>query len=486
MSLSNKEKPDLLIFMSDQHSPLFEKSRGGLADTPNLDRIRAQGVSFEEAYTTCPLCVPARMSMVSGLLPSETGILTNNDTLADVTPTFLHALAADGYETVLIGRMHFIGPNQRHGFTKRLAKDITTTNWAARREEIARERGAFDRCFGVPGCTNVTGGGESPVQCYDNMVVEQALEYLNQSHEKPQCMVVGTYAPHFPYAAPVELYQKYKAKAELPLFFKEELSYELNPALKARQKQVSDETALEAAAAYCGLVEFTDSLIGKVYDAFEAYKKKHEKKGCFIYLSDHGDQVGERRIYGKTTFFEKASKIPLIFVGDGIRQGGQTKTLASILDIAPTVCALAGVTPAEEWRGKELSPFLNSHEEDRDRAVVSQVMGEDNSGYHYGAMVRWRQYKYISYHGYEDYDLLFDLENDPDETRNLRKELPEIARRMKAITFTEEEAGQIEKRQRLHDRNFSWFKTYETVTGTDNGEHWTEVPESAKQFPKIH
>ena len=83
-------------------------------DTPNLAALREQGTAFDAAYTPCPLCVPARMAMLSGLSPYHTGIFTNNDTLPQTTPTFLHAMAAAGYETVLVGRMHFIGPDQRH------------------------------------------------------------------------------------------------------------------------------------------------------------------------------------------------------------------------------------------------------------------------------------------------------------------------------------------------------------------------------------
>ena len=75
-------------------------------DTPNLAALRGQGTAFDAAYTPCPLCVPARMAMLSGLAPHHTGIFTNNDTLPQTTPTFLHAMAAAGYETVLVGRMH--------------------------------------------------------------------------------------------------------------------------------------------------------------------------------------------------------------------------------------------------------------------------------------------------------------------------------------------------------------------------------------------
>ena len=110
--------PDILLFISDQHAPQYQAGGQMPVDTPNLAALREQGTAFDAAYTPCPLCVPARMAMLSGLSPHHTGIFTNNDTLPQTTPTFLHAMATAGYETVLVGRMHFIGPDQRHGFTR--------------------------------------------------------------------------------------------------------------------------------------------------------------------------------------------------------------------------------------------------------------------------------------------------------------------------------------------------------------------------------
>lgn len=120
---------DILVFLSDQHSPLFSEYAGGPARTPTLNRLCAEGTSYTSCYTSCPLCVPARMSMLTGRLPSKTGVMRNNDTIPDVMPTFLHPFVAAGYETVLIGRMHFVGKDQRHGFTKRLAQDMTPVTW---------------------------------------------------------------------------------------------------------------------------------------------------------------------------------------------------------------------------------------------------------------------------------------------------------------------------------------------------------------------
>lgn len=98
-------RPDILLFMSDQHAPQFMAGAEMEVDTPNLDALRREGTSFSEAYTACPLCVPARMAMLSGMRAARTGIFTNNDALPDTLPTFLHHLAAAGYETVLVGRI---------------------------------------------------------------------------------------------------------------------------------------------------------------------------------------------------------------------------------------------------------------------------------------------------------------------------------------------------------------------------------------------
>ena len=85
-------RPDILLFMSDQHAPQFMAGAEMEVDTPNLDALRREGTSFSEAYTACPLCVPARMAMLSSMRAARTGIFTNNDALPDTLPTFLHHL----------------------------------------------------------------------------------------------------------------------------------------------------------------------------------------------------------------------------------------------------------------------------------------------------------------------------------------------------------------------------------------------------------
>ena len=202
-------QPDILIFMSDQHGADYGSCGPVLVDTPVLEQLRREGTSFDAAYTSCPLCVPARMSMMSSLLPSRTGVYGNSAVLPDTTPCFTHALVAAGYETVLIGRMHFVGRDQRHGFTKRLAPDMTPVTWNMPFDKLKEERGDLNACTAEPFCTNYVGAGESPVMHYDRMVVDAALDYLSREHEKPQFILVGTYGPHFPYITSRKMYEKY-------------------------------------------------------------------------------------------------------------------------------------------------------------------------------------------------------------------------------------------------------------------------------------
>ena len=119
---------DILFIISDQHSYKVQGNAGNtIIKTPNLDRLAKDGTVMRDCYAACPLCVPSRLSMLSGQYPSKIHAMDNQAVLDSGIATFVHALNAGGYDTTLCGRMHFIGPDQRHGFTKRLVGDITPT-----------------------------------------------------------------------------------------------------------------------------------------------------------------------------------------------------------------------------------------------------------------------------------------------------------------------------------------------------------------------
>ncbi len=207
--------PDILVFMTDQHNACISETAGDpYVSTPNLTRLAADGTEFSNAYTSCPLCVPARSSMLTGQLPSRNGIFTNSGIISSEQATFVHGLAAAGYETVLCGRMHFLGPDQFHGFTRRLVGDFTPC-FHGRGGSCRADLGPY---VGTPAgdFTKLYGGGTSPVLEYDHAVIEAALDYLAEPHDRPVFLLVGTYGPHHTFVAPPELYRSYLDRIEPP------------------------------------------------------------------------------------------------------------------------------------------------------------------------------------------------------------------------------------------------------------------------------
>lgn len=461
-------QPDILLFMGEQHGADYCSWGNVRVDTPALNRLRREGVSFEQAYTSCPLGGPARMSMMTSLLPDRTGIFSNQTALSNTIPCFTHVLVEAGYETVLIGHMNFVGFDQRHGFTRRLVGDIVLPETCDPGSLFKAERGMGGTADADLKFSDYMEECSMKSNCYDRRVVKAALEYLEQEHEKPQFIVVGMYGTHFPYSTERRLYEKYLNRVEKPLFFDMDNLPDylrgftiLNRRIKA--EAVTWEMAKRCLAAYCGQIEQLDGQIGEVRNAFEEYCKRRNRKEVFVYLSDHGDTVGERRMFGKTTFFDKSVRIPMMFAGSEIVTGRHVTDPVTILDIGPTLCALAG-TQFDIGDGKSLAGRLQRLEEtDQNRMVVSQYEDQLDSEVFGCVMLRYRQYKYILYHGYEDNALLFDMEKDPGETKNLAKELKSMA------LWFQERAGECadfyrwEDLWREQERNLRWFRAYEAA-----------------------
>lgn len=478
-------QPDILLFMSDQHAPQYMGAGLQPVDTPNLDALRRDGTEFTQALTACPLCVPARMAMLSGLRASRTGVFTNTDTLPDTLPTFVHSLAAAGYETVLCGRMHFIGADQRHGFARRIAPDFTNSGWV-RPPWLAEDFGVHTHTMGYKWCTHVVGGGESPVVYYDEMVAQAAIDYLAQPHEKPQFILVGTYGPHFPYVAPRPLFEKYLRTVQLPPDFAAD-AQTLGPMLRALQEpHARREVALACNAAYKGMVEHTDALVGAVRAAFDAFVQKRGTAKLFCYLSDHGDTVGEHGIYGKKTFFEQSVDIPLIFAGDGVAAARRWEHPVSLLDVGPTVCEWTRAELPWQTDGQSLAGILRTGTGDARRAVLSEIVDKAPDGrWVYGCMVRQGAYKLIRYHGCESGDLLFDVQADARERHNLAHSRPKVYSALCELLAQATDPAAAEALQAVHARRAAVFAAAEKAAGYDDRERFRAYPEGAKRAPEL-
>ena len=479
--MSQKERPDILVFFSDQHNALCTGYGGDdVVRTPNLDRLARQGTAFDAAYTSCPLCVPARMSMLTGQLPSRTGIFFNSGVIAGDQATFLHALGAEGYETVLCGRMHFMGPDQRHGFTRRIMGEMTPLFWG-RGGHRRTDLGPYVQTFSQARCLEVIGGGTSPVLEYDRQVVAAACEYLDRDHDRPQCLVVGTYGPHFSYVAPPHLYRYYRDHVQAPVTWERDPDYQ-HPVVRRRELTADRETAMRARAAYYGMVETIDSQVGQVREAWQDYLEHTGRPGCFLYVSDHGDQIGERNLYGKQTLFEGSARVPFVIEGDGIQTDARWTDPVSLMDVGPTLCELASAPLPPDQDGVSLHRLLQGSATDSGRAVISEFMDDMDDGPVPARMVRQGTMKLIRYHGYDDHDLLFDLARDPHELTNLSTALPRERERLRRLLVQGWDPERAVSMVRTHRRHTALLARWGEAVDVPEPERW-KVPACCKGLP---
>lgn len=490
----NRARPDVLIYLSDQHNPAFMDLTGsGIVQTPNLRLLAERGSTFTAAYTSCPLCVPSRASMLACKLPGKTEVFTNGDEIAADEPTFLHSVSAAGYESVLCGRMHFIGNDQRHGFTKRIMGDFTPS-YPGKQEEFGRDLGPFRGTVSMSNCLDLIGKGTSPVLEYDREVVAAACNYLEGDYELPQLLVVGTYGPHFPYVAPPDLYDYYAGEINMPASPPEAANHDHPLVALNRQTtrycrerggtiSVDEDAIRRARTAYAGMVTEQDRHVGTVWRAWKSYLERTGRNGIFVYLSDHGDTAGDHGVFGKRTFFEGSVRIPLIVEGSGIPAGKEIEEPVSIMDLGPTVCDWVGAHQPPQIDGASLAPALEQGGTLAARNIISEYVERTNDDNPVPArMLRTGKWKLICYADDKESDLLFDLEADPSELHNLAAERPDVAAKLRETLVAgwrpETISSQVAERARKHKPIHDWAK----FGPVDDPDRWP-IPDRAREVP---
>ncbi|WP_159887796.1 sulfatase-like hydrolase/transferase [Paenibacillus puerhi] len=475
-------RPDILVFLSDQHHARYAGFAGHeTVRTPHMDRLAAEGTAFEAAYTTCPLCVPSRTSMLTGQLPEKTEVYTNNGAIRGDQATFLHGIAAAGYETVLCGRMHFLGDDQRHGFTRRIMGEMTPLYWGRygpHRKDLGPYVGTM-----ANQSLKIIGGGTSPVLEYDKAVIQAALDYLGQEHDKPQCVVVGTYGPHHTFVAPPELYQYYKANAAIPESFYRETDHPVLSSQREPSGVLHEENVTRLRAAYLGMIETIDSQLGRVREAWQRYLERSGRQGVFVYLSDHGEQAGEHGLIGKNTLYEGSARIPFLVSGDGIIAGRSISQPVSILDIGPTLCELTGAQAPPRQDGQSLKSLIEGGAEE-DRAILSECMVHVDGRAVPGRMLRKGSWKYISYASFEQYDQLFDLEADPQELHNVCRQKPDIAGPLRALLYEGWNIPAILEKHMEKEEHHRLLAKWGSIVDVEEPERWP-VPKEATALPAV-
>jgi len=422
--MAMSDKPNFLILMVDQLSGVFFPD--GPADflkTPNLRALSDEAVSFRKAYCASPLCAPSRVSFMTGQLPSKTGAFDNAAEFRSSLPTFAHHLRAAGYNTILCGKMHFIGADQMHGFEQRLTTDIYpadfgwTPNWLAAEDRI-------DWWYHNLG--SVTGAGTAVTTNqleFDDEVAYHAKLKLSQiarqQTDRPFCLTVSFTHPHDPYVARQEYWDLY-ADDEVPMPDVAAIAYAEQDAHSRRlmdlcdwrNHAVAERHVRDARHAYFANVSYLDEQIGEILQTLEALRLADNT--VIIFCADHGDMLGERGLWYKMSFFESSVRIPLMVHAPSMFASRSVDEPVSGLDPLPTLIELAGGAPADGLDGSSLVGLLGGGREPA-RRIASEYAAE--GAVEPMVMIVEGDWKYVL--AETDGAQLFDLATDPTETRNL-------------------------------------------------------------------
>ncbi len=414
--------PNILILMVDQlNGTLFPDGPADWLHTPNLKALAERSVRFANTYTASPLCAPARASFTSGQLPRRTRVYDNAAEFASDIPCFTHHLRRAGYQTALSGKMHFVGPDQMHGFEERLTTDIYPADfgWTP---DYRKPGERIDWWYHNLG--SVTGAGVAEITNqleYDDDVTFQAVQKLYDlsrgGDPRPWCLTVSLSHPHDPYVARRRYWDLYEGCNHVtpdadPIAYDEMDSHSrrLMDASDWRASTITPDHVARARRGYFANISYVDDKIGEILAVLQATRQE----AVIVFTSDHGDMLGDRGLWFKMNFFEGSARVPLMIAGAGLT-AGRVDTPVSTIDLTPTLAALADIDMSEvmPWTdGVNLIPVAGG-------AARGPVPMEYAAEGTITPMVGLRDgvWKYIRCPA--DPEMLFDVASDPDERTNL-------------------------------------------------------------------
>jgi choline-sulfatase len=446
-----RAQPNVLVVMTDQLVPFLTGAYGHpVVRTPHLDALAAEGVRFDAAYTPYPLCAPARAAFLTGHYASSLGVYDNASVLASDVPTLAHYLAAAGYETVLSGKMHFVGPDQLHGFRRRLTTDVFPAGLAwvpVLEEDGSFVRGGHAHNYVPP---NVGVRPWTTFLAYDEETHFRALEYLRgrtARAEEPFLLVASYHHPHDPFHVTQELWDLYAGEQievpavpdDLPCSAMDRWADEAHETNRVALDDPANMQALRRA--YYGLVTYVDRKLGELLEALELAGEADDT--VVLFLSDHGDMLGERRMVQKRCFYEWSVRVPLVVrLPGGAVAGTTVSEPVSLLDVLPTVLDAVGYDGERlPLHGESFADLLGGGGGPR-RTVLSEYHVEKVRAPCF--MARRGRHKLIHVHGHGDQ--LFDLDADPDERHDLagRPEVGDVERELLAAILERFDPDEIE------------------------------------------
>ncbi|MCF6175020.1 MAG: sulfatase-like hydrolase/transferase [Victivallaceae bacterium] len=437
-------KPNIIIFCTDhQRADYLSCAEHPLIKTPNLDRLAARGVRYENLYVQNTICMPSRASILTGTYPCRHTVTCNGYNLPETDKTIAHVLRDAGYHTMAVGRTHVVCTQPRpkysktnfYGFNQCTHAQVYCGDTDPDNDYLAwiREEHAEyydDIAFANRNQVGDLLGSHTEVPeelSMNSWVVGRSLEFIEKHNEKspkqPFLLWAGTWDPHSPYRAPEPWGSMYdpaditppaQIEAELEAYPDElkrlaTVNFHKNPDIP--MEQVWRNTR----AMYMGMISHIDDQFGKLLDGLDEMRLTDDT--IILFTSDHGDMMGEHWFSGKRIYFyDGALKVPGIMAGPGIPQGETFEGLAESVDLMPTLLDLVSVPVPAEVQGKSWHPLMVGdntiiHDDVYTEIQHFNLNNDDSKNEHVFSIFDGR-YR-IVYFNDRPYGQLFDFSNDP-------------------------------------------------------------------------
>jgi len=410
--------------------------------TPNIDSLASNGVRFENAWTSCPVCVPTRASLATGKYVHDIGYWDNAIAYDGRVPSWGHRLQENGIRVESIGKLHYQDAEHATGFDMQYEPMHILNGigqlWGSVRDpmpEIAGPSALYKK----------VGPGLSNYNRYDQRICDLTINWLKERaaepDEKPWMLFVGFVAPHMPLMVPEEFVKPYLSiDFPMPKLLPRN-GYIRHPWVERMAKFwdhdatfESDEKRRLAMACYFGLISFLDFQVGKVLEALRQTGLYDSTR--IIYSSDHGDNLGTRGLWNKDVLYRESTGIPMIISGSDINPK-TCQTNVGLVDIYPTILDCFGIPLSDteqQFPGRSLFDIAReSNDPNRIGFSEYEAVGAETAGF----MLTKGGYKYHYYVGHPPE--LFNLKNDPEEMHDLsgdasfQKILEEFERELRKI-----------------------------------------------------
>ena len=442
--MASTGRPNLLFIMDDQHRHDYLSAAGAsFVRTPNLDRLAERGVRFTQCTTNAPVCAPARIGLASGYQPARLGCLDNNCYLPrHITPYYVRLRDA-GYRVGCVGKLDLAKPdpyNGRRGDRPRVYSwgfthpvECEGKMHAGMADEPRgpygfwlEEQGLFARFradYADRGARGWIAGASHdsvlPAEAFEDVYIgRRAVEWIDAvPDDYPWHLFVSFVGPHDPFDPPAAYADRYRDAAMPPAV---PATGDGKPEwVNARRRDLSDDEIAVTRRQYCAAIELIDDQVGRIIEAVE--RRGMAEDTIVVFASDHGEMLGDHGLYTKSVPYEAALRVPLIAAGPGIPGGRPCDALVELIDVNPTLCALAGLPAQEGIDAMDFRAVLTG-ERSTHREEAASALREFR-------LVRTAKYKLVAHHTGETE--LYDLEDDPDEQENVANERPDVVQTLR-------------------------------------------------------